>query len=117
MLIDIKHVEHFYIICGSIDFRKGIEGCVRIVSRMEGLDLFSESVFLFCNRKKDAIKVLHFDLNGFELLTKMLLESKYQWPKSKEEVMAITEPELRWLLLGLSIEQKRVFKETSKRIF
>lgn len=23
MLIDIEHVEHFYIICGSTDFRKG----------------------------------------------------------------------------------------------
>lgn len=45
MLIDIKHVEHFYIICGSIDFRKGIEGCVRIVSRMEGLDLFQNPYF------------------------------------------------------------------------
>lgn len=117
MLIDIEHVEHFYIICGSTDFRKGIEGCVRIISQMEELDPFSESVFLFCNRKKDAIKVLHFDLNGFELLTKKLLESKYQWPKSKEEAMSITKQELRWLLEGLSIEQKRAFKETSKRIF
>ena len=89
MLINIEHVEHFYIICGSTAFGKGIEGCVRIISQMEGLDSFSESVFLFCNRKKDAIKVLHFDLNGFELLTKKLLESKYQWPKSKEKAMAI----------------------------
>lgn len=52
-----------------------------------------------------------------DLSTKKLLESKYQWLKSKEEAMAITKQELRWLLEGLSIEQKRVFKETSKRIF
>ncbi len=52
MLIDIKHVEHFYIICGSIDFRKGIEGCVRIVSRMEGLDLFQNPYFSSVIEKK-----------------------------------------------------------------
>ena len=117
MLIDINDIRHFYIICGATDFRKGIEGCVQIVSQIDGLDPFSESIFLFCNKRKDALKVLHFDLNGFELLTKKLLESKYQWPKSKEEAMSITKQELRWLLEGLSIEQKRAFKETSKRIF
>ena len=85
MLIDINHIEHFYIICRPTDFRKGIEGCVQIASQINGLDPFSESIFLFCNRSKDALKVLHFDLNGFEILMKELLESKYQWPKSNEE--------------------------------
>ena len=117
MLIDINHIEHFYIICGSTDFRKGFEGCVQTVSQIDGLGPFSESIFLFCNKRKDALKVLHFNLNGFELLTKKLLESKYQWPKSKEEAISITKQELRWLLEGLSTEQKRAFKETSKRIF
>ena len=59
MLIDINHIEHFYIICGPTDFRKGIEGCVQIVSQINGLDPFSESIFLFCNKRKDALKVLN----------------------------------------------------------
>ena len=105
-MIDINDIKHFYIICGATDFRKEIEGCVQIVSQINSLDPFPESIFLFCNKRKDALKVLHFDLNGFELLTKKLLESKYQWPKSKEETMSITKQELRWLLEGLSIEAR-----------
>ena len=46
-------------------------------------------VFIFCNRKRDAIKVLRYDWNGFVLATKKLLDDmKFQWPRTPNEVTA-----------------------------
>ena len=46
-------------------------------------------VFIFCNRKRDAIKVLRYDRNGFVLATKKLLDDmKFRWPRTPNEVTA-----------------------------
>lgn len=116
MLIDIQHIDHIYVVCGRTDMRKSVEGCMGIVSEVYHLDPFSSSLFLFCNKKRTTMKALHFDVNGFELLTKKLMDGKFQWPKTQEEAKLITKQELRWLLEGLSIEQKKAFKKSEKKI-
>ena len=65
-------------------------------------------VFIFCNRRRNSIKVLRYDANGFVLATKKLLDGmKFQWPKDEKEVDEISEKQLEWLLEGLEIEQKK----------
>ena len=62
----------------------------------------------FYIRKRNAIKVLRYDNNGFVLATKKLLDGmKFQWPRNKDEVKEITGQQLEWLLDGLEIEQKK----------
>ena len=88
--------------------RKGIAGLSALVTMKFQLDPFEEdSVFLFCNKKRDAIKVLRYDRNGFILAHKKLLdEMRFRWPSKKEEVKKITPKQIEWLLDGLEIEQK-----------
>ncbi|HHX61148.1 MAG TPA: IS66 family insertion sequence element accessory protein TnpB, partial [Epulopiscium sp.] len=94
--------------CGPTDFRKAIDGLVAIVSTHFKLDPFSPSVFLFCNRKKDKLKALIWDDNGFVLVYKRLEQGKFQWPKTASEARLISRRELRWLLEGLSLDQPKV---------
>ena len=115
MLIDTGSVNHIYIVCGTTDMRKSVEGCMGIVSEIYHLDPFSISLFLFCNKRRTTMKVLHFDVNRFELLTKKLLDGKFQWPKTQEEVRCINRQQLRWLLEGLSLEQKKAFRKVEKK--
>ena len=69
-------------------------------------------VFIFCNKKKDGIKVLRYDKNGFVLATKKLLDGmKFRWPKTPEEVKEISFQQVEWLLQGLEIEQKKAHHE------
>ena len=63
--------EHIYLACGPTDFRKQIEGLAALVSLRYQLDPYSPAcVFLFCNRKKNCLKALRFDKDGFLLATK-----------------------------------------------
>ncbi|MBC5745312.1 IS66 family insertion sequence element accessory protein TnpB [Lachnospiraceae bacterium MD308] len=109
--------EHIYLACGPTDFRKQIEGLAALVSLRYQLDPYSPAcVFLFCNRKKNCLKALRFDKDGFLLATKKLLpDMVFQWPKSKEEIQNITPQQVRWLLEGLSIEQKKAHKTVQIR--
>lgn len=106
-------VDHIYIACGFTDFRKQIDSLSTLVSLKLNLDPYNEkSIFLFCNKKKNSIKVLRWDNDGFVLLTKKLIEQmKFQWPKDPEGVRDISERELRWLLDGLSIDQPKANKK------
>lgn len=105
--------NHIQIALGSTDFRKQISGLVSLVQLHYGKDPFAEtSVFIFCNKKRDSIKVLRYDKNGFVLAQKKLLEKmKFQWPKDSKMVKEVTVKQLEWLLEGLEIEQKKAHYE------
>lgn len=102
-------VEHIYLACGHTDFRKQIEGLSAMVNLKLNLDPYlSSSLFLFCNKKKDTLKVLRWDNNGFVLATKKVMqEMRFQWPKKPEELLDINQQELKWLLEGLKIDQPK----------
>jgi transposase len=101
--------EHIYLALGVTDFRKQISGLVSLVQLHFGEDPFVEScVFIFCNRKRNSIKVLRYDKNGFVLAYKKLLDKmKFQWPKDEASLKEISGKQLSWLLEGLEIEQKK----------
>ena len=100
--------EHIILATGATDFRKQITSLSSMVTMQYHMDPFADGyVFIFCNRRRNAIKVLRYDKNGFVLATKKLLDGmKFQWPRNKDEVKEITKQQLEWLLDGLEIEQK-----------
>ena len=103
--------EEIYIACGYTDIRKGIDGLATLVQQQFEHDPFTNTLFLFCGRRKDRIKGLFWDGDGFLLLYKRLEESKFRWPKTPAEVLQITPQQYRWLMEGLSIEQPKAHKE------
>ena len=48
MLINWQAPEHVYLVCGKTDLRKGIDGLAMVVAENFGLDLYNNSLFLFC---------------------------------------------------------------------
>ncbi len=65
-----------YLRSGPTDLRKSINILAMIVEGRMKKDPYSESVFLFCNRKKDKLKLLYWDKSGFCLWQKRLEETK-----------------------------------------
>lgn len=109
----ITGAEKIFIACGPTDFRKQSNSLVQMVHGSFNLDPYNESyVFIFCNHKRDGIKVLRYDKNGFILAHKKLINKmKFQWPRDSKEAKEITSHQVMWLLQGLSIEQKKAHTE------
>lgn len=110
MLKDIK-VENIYIVCGHTDMRKSIDGLAEIIQEQFNLDLFSDSLFLFCGRRRNRLKALIWEEDGFILLYKRLENGRYNWPKDEEEVRDLTHEQFVWLMQGLSIDQPKAIKK------
>ena len=117
MLGDITAAENIYIACGYTDMRKSIDGLAAIVQEQFHMDPFSSSLFIFCGRKCDRIKVLLWEPTGFVLLYKRLENGSFQWPRNKSELKPITWQQLRWLMEGLQIEQKQSIQPAKKGVF
>ena len=115
MLTDVG-AERVYLACGSTDLRKSIDGLAAIVSHSFKLDPFSPCLFVFCNRRRDKLKILHWEHNGFWLYYRRLERGRFQWPDATTPTPAkISGRELRWLLDGLSLRQRQAHPEVIAR--
>jgi transposase len=65
-------VESIYLHREPVDFRKSINGLSVIVEQQMQLSPFSNALFVFCNKKRDKLKVLYWDNTGFALWYKRL---------------------------------------------
>ena len=90
-----------YLAVGATDMRKQINGLSIMVEQHLSLDPFSQDLYVFCNRRRNIIKILYWDKNGFCLWHKRLEEHRFKWPRSADETMKISSQELGWLLDGL----------------
>ena len=112
MLKDLS-AANIFIVCGHTDMRKSIDGLAAIVQQQYQLDLFSNSAFLFCGRRRDRLKVLLWEDDGFLLLYKRLEDGKFTWPRNEQEVRNLTYEQYIWLMQGLSVDQPKAIKKIS----
>ncbi len=91
-----------FLALGATDMRKAINGLSIIVSEQMQLDIFSDHLFVFCNRARDKIKILFWHNNGFWLWYRRLERQRFWWPQGAQEgAVELSVRELQWLIEGL----------------
>jgi transposase len=114
-VIDWKDDIPIYLHRDVVDFRKSINGLSVIVDEAMGLSPFDSGLFVFCNRRRDKLKVLYWDNTGFALWYKRLEKDQFKWPrKVSEDVLVLTCEQWDWLLRGVNFmdikpHESRVF--------
>ncbi|TCF96479.1 hypothetical protein BZM26_37405 [Paraburkholderia strydomiana] len=86
-----------------IDFRAGINSLVTLVEQSMQLDPFARAVFAFHNRKRNRVKLLFYDRNGFWMMLRRLEEDHFVWPRRQKTVVKLTSEQLHWLLEGMTL--------------
>jgi len=109
-MFELNYAIKVFLALGATDMRKSINGLSLLVSEYLELDPFSGSMFVFCNKRQNMIKILYWDTNGFCLWHKRLEKDVFKWPSSKEQVLSIGKRELMWLTDGLTIHQSDAHK-------
>jgi transposase len=85
-----------------IDFRLNINGLAPLVEKSLGLDPFASCAYVFSNRRRNRVKILGWDRNGYWLLLKRLEQDRFIWPTA-QVVPSLTVGQLHWLLEGIDI--------------
>jgi len=91
--------------------RRSFDGLHALVTGILQMDAFAGHLFVFSNRRRDRVKILYWDRDGFAVWAKRLEEGAYAMPfgKEGEHRREITAQELGALLSGidLSIAKRR----------
>jgi transposase len=116
-MLSISGTEKVYLAVGSTDMRRSINGLAAIVQQCFSLDPFSSSLFVFCNKNRTMIKILHWEHNGFWLYFRRLEKGTFKWPSdSSKDTIQVGSRELYWLLTGLSIDQKQAHRKVASNL-
>jgi transposase len=91
--------------------RRSFDGLHALVTDAMQLDAFAGHLFVFANRRKDRVKILYWERDGFAVWAKRLEEGTYAMPFGGEDEhrREITAQELGALLSGieLSVAKRR----------
>jgi len=78
-MLAISPTTKVFLCLENVDFRKGIDGLRAICKEILDEDPFSGTIFVFRNRKRQLIRLLVYDGQGFWVCTKRLSEGKFNW--------------------------------------
>jgi transposase len=107
-MINLNKIDNVYLITGFTDLRKQADGLIAILKSNE-FEINKNSLYIFCGRTKDKIKIVHFDYSGIWVYYKRLNDGKFNWPKSEDNIL-IDQRQLKWFLEGLNIYQPKAHK-------
>ena len=102
-MLSLKRFDNIFIYREFVDFRKGINGLCLVVQEEMNLNPLDNYLFIFCNNKRDKVKAIYWDFNGFAMWYKCLDSAKYKWPiHLDDEVIKINIKEMHKFLKGFN---------------
>src|ERR1700752_235347 len=98
-----------YVAIGATDMRKGFEGLFGIVRDRLMIDPLSGHVFVFCNARKNRLKVLYWDGSGLWICSKRLEKGRFSWPAQGDDQgrVRMSSEELTLLVGGIELSRSR----------
>jgi len=94
----------------GVDFRKGFDGLHAIVRDEFGEDALSGNVYLFFNARRNRVKLLVWDRNGFWLLYKRLERGTFQRLDGTSAKIEIDRARLAMLLDGIDTKNSKFYR-------
>jgi len=96
-----------FLVAGPTDMRKSFDTLAAVVRNVIQDDPLSGHMFVFCNRRRDRLKVLVWEESGFWLLAKRLENGTFTWPDPTGLKVEYSAAELAALLEGLELSGRR----------
>ena len=104
-MIHLPASVRVYLCTSPCDMRRSFDGLHALVTGAMQLDAFAGHLFVFANRRKDRVKILYWDRDGFAVWAKRLEEGTYAMPFAEADELRreITAQELGALLSGIDL--------------
>ena len=117
-MIHLPASVRVYLCTSPCDMRRSFDGLHALVAERLQLDAFAGHLFVFANRRKDRVKILYWDRDGFAVWAKRLEEGTYAMPfdDSGEQRREMTAQELGALLSGIDLSRAKRRKRYQRDI-
>lgn len=106
-MIHLPASVRVYLCLTACDMRKSFDSLHTLVRDHLELDALGGHLFVFVGKRRDRVKILYWDRDGFAIWAKRLEQGTYAMPfsESKEVRQEITAQELGALLSGIDLSQ------------
>lgn len=112
-MFNLSGNQRYYLYRQPCDMRKGFDGLYGLVTSELNQRVVNGSVFVFINRARTHIKLLHWEHGGLVIYHKRLEKGRFEIPRLDENQTHLSWPELILLIVGikvLSIKRKPRFE-------
>jgi len=108
----------YYLYTESTDMRKGFDSLSGLVSAQLKMNVLNGAVFIFFNKKRDQVKLLLWEEDGFSMYYKRLEKGTYELPANDHHSasLTITSQQLHLLLQGISLNSVRRRKRYQHKV-
>jgi transposase len=89
------------------DMRRGFDGLAALTTSVIGENPLSGHLFVFCNRRRDRIKILYWDRDGYALWMKRLQRGVFRFPAPVADRVELTSAEMAAILEGIDLSRAR----------
>jgi transposase len=102
---DLSFFIKIFMATKPVDFRRQTRSLSLFVKEALACDpLEGRSLFVFTNKRRDAIRLLYWDLTGFAMWGKILEKDRFSWPKKFEgDKIVVSSHDLKLLLQGIDL--------------
>jgi len=100
-VLALTAATRIYLYHGPCDMRKSFDGLCGLIRSELGADPLSGSLFVFCNRRRNMVKLLYFDRDGFAIWYKRLEQGSFRPPSIASVDGLIDRRQLSMLLEGI----------------
>ena len=83
MLRPERSIERVYLHRAPVDMRRQIDGLSILVREVMQTDALGGALFVFINRRRDKLKCLTWERNGFVIWCKRLERERFHWPRRR----------------------------------
>jgi transposase len=118
-MIHLPASVRVYLCLTACDMRKSFDSLHAMVRDYLELDAFGGHLFVFASRRRDRVKILYWDRDGFAVWSKRLEEGTYAVPfedGGAERRREITAQELGAILSGIDLTQTTRRKRYRKSV-
>ena len=107
MMIYLPDKSRYLLYNGNTDMRKSFHGLAAIVKYKMGSDVLSGDIFVFISKRRNAIKLLRFEQDGFAIFYKRLEKGTFEIPAHESESgsLLLSDNELIFILKGVALKQ------------
>lgn len=79
-MLSLSPAIRIFLCTDAVDLRKSFDGLALMVRQFLGGDPLSGHLFVFCNKRRDRVKLLYWDGDGLAIWYKRLEQGSFRFP-------------------------------------
>lgn len=108
-MLPFHQIRNYYLYRPSTDMRKSFNGLSGIISGQLGKNPLNGDLFIFFNKRRKQVKLLHWQGDGFVIYYKRLERGTFELPRFDDDSThcLLTVQDLMLILEGISLASVR----------